>query len=62
MVVLHVSGCARDGKIYGSVIQQACQGNGNYNPEQYTSSGVKYCVDADGFNDDTACPDSYAEC
>jgi hypothetical protein len=58
----NVSGCARDKKIYGSVIQHACLGNGNYNPAQYISNGTRYCIDADGFLDDTACPDAADDC
>ncbi|XP_021934500.1 uncharacterized protein LOC110837046 [Zootermopsis nevadensis] len=52
--------CARDNKMYGSANQ--CLGNGNYNPEQYTNNGTRYCIDADGFLDDKACPDSPVQC
>jgi hypothetical protein len=62
MEISNVSGCARDKKMYGSAIQHACLGNGNYNHEQYTTNGTRYCIDADGFLDDTACPDSFGPC
>ncbi|XP_033607915.1 uncharacterized protein LOC111865888 isoform X1 [Cryptotermes secundus] len=54
--------CARDKKMYGNLIQHICLGNGNYNHEQYTNNGTRYCVDADGFLDDNACPDSSVSC
>jgi hypothetical protein len=62
MEISNVSGCARDKKMYENLIQHICLGNGNYNREQYTNNGTRYCVDADGFLDDNACPDSPVQC
>ncbi|GFG37486.1 hypothetical protein Cfor_09549 [Coptotermes formosanus] len=45
--------CALDRKMYGDKIQHHCQGNGNYMPQQYTNNGTKYCIDSDGFPDDS---------
>ncbi|KAJ4439845.1 hypothetical protein ANN_07973 [Periplaneta americana] len=47
--------CARDKKIYGDSVMQKCSGSGNYESKQYTNNGTVYCVDEDGFLDNTAC-------
>lgn len=45
--------CARDKKRYGeNIIQQECNGVGDYVSRQYTTDGKPYCVDSDGFPDD----------
>lgn len=49
MEISNVSGCARDKKMYENLIQHICKGNGNYEKEQYTNTGTRYCVDEDGF-------------